>query len=340
MQSNTGITRRKVAVFLNGGIGRVVTAIPALEKLNKTTDLLIVCESGLEAFLGHPELQDKAFHPDTKGLFQRELRHREMLSPEPYRDTGYVNQQRSLAQAFDYLLNGDANSPAHPTINLYLSKAEEGAAQAVLFNARGYCQKDRVIVFNPFGRSSGNQQGLVVDPSSRSLEMDTFKRIAKALAKDNTVVYMGEHQIEQMEGVVAPTGLSIRQWAAIIEAADYFVGADSAGQHFAYAFGTPGTVILGSTFKENVTYPKHFQVLERQGVVKVYAPIRISGFGCEEADRINDKTMDFTSPEIDALVKKIKEDIDKRAKLPKGKAPSPDQMKLQQPQQHSCGHHH
>jgi ADP-heptose:LPS heptosyltransferase len=337
--TSTEISRRKVAVFVNGGIGRVVCAIPALEELHKTTDLIIVCESGMEVFLGHPELQAIAFHPDTKGLFEREIRHRETLSPEPYRELGYMNQKHNLPQAFRQLLCGSAG-PVEPKLNLHLSKAEEAAAQVVLQQARGYCQKDRVIVVNPFGRSSQNQHGLVVDPSSRSLEIDVYQRMVKALAKDNTVIYMGEHQFQQPDGVVAPTGLNIRQWMAVIEAADYFIGCDSAAQHFAYSFGVPGTVILGSTFKENITYPKHFQVLEREGVPKVYSPIRICMMGCEEADRINDKTMAFTPNEVDGLVSKIKKDIAKRANQPKGKAPSPDQMQaLQQPQQSCCPTH-
>ena len=34
----------------------------------------------------------------------------------------------------------------------------------------------------------------------------------------------------------------------------------------AYSFDKPGTVVVGSTFPENISYPKHFNIIEKKGV--------------------------------------------------------------------------
>ena len=50
------------------------------------------------------------------------------------------------------------------------------------------------------------------------------------------------------------------------------------GQHIAYALDKPTTVVTGSTFGINVTYPNYekFDVLDMGGDVRQYSPIRIT----------------------------------------------------------------
>jgi len=98
---------------------------------------------------------------------------------------------------------------------------------------------------------------------------------------------------------------NIRQWAAIIEAADYFVGVDSVGQHMAYSFDKPGSVIIGSTFAENISYPKYFNIVEKKNNKKKYSPIRIHGLDGDLADRYNDTCMDFTQRELEEITNNI-----------------------------------
>jgi ADP-heptose:LPS heptosyltransferase len=100
-------------------------------------------------------------------------------------------------------------------------------------------------------------------------------------------------------------------WASLIDAADYFVGVDSVGQHMARAVGTKGTVIYGSTFPINTSYPDYFQVLEKEGIKK-YSPIRISGLDSVLADRLNEKLMEFEEKEIKEIYDTIVSDIEKR----------------------------
>ena len=48
---------RKTAIFLNGGAGRMVSSIPAVEKYleeNPDKDPILICEGGTDVFKGHP----------------------------------------------------------------------------------------------------------------------------------------------------------------------------------------------------------------------------------------------------------------------------------------------
>ena len=283
----------KKVVFINGGAGRVIASVPALEELDRRGELAgIVCEGGMEIFLGHPTLQDKAWDVNHKGLFETLIKDNICVSTEPYRDHEYYNQRSSLQQSFWWEILGERiTEHKRPLINL--SKNEEIAAVGVLAQVKEAHKKEKTIVIQPFGRSSQMGPGLVFDSSSRSLEQATFTDLV------NLPIFQPDEQ------------LPLRVWAAIIESADYFIGCDSVGQHLAYAFNKPGTVICGSTFPINITYPEHFNIVEKKNSVRTYSPIRIAGFSCEEADRKNDTLMDFSKEELKSMILSIKEHIKK-----------------------------
>ena len=93
---------RKTAIFVNGGMGRSISSIPAIEKYveeNADKDPIIICEGGTDAYKGHPKLHYRAYDTWHKNLFQDLLRDRDLLSPEPYRIWEYYNQKCSLGQA-------------------------------------------------------------------------------------------------------------------------------------------------------------------------------------------------------------------------------------------------
>lgn len=301
----------KKVIFINGGAGRVLASIPALEELENRGELAgIVCEGGMEMFLGHPTLQNKAWGPDHKGLFENLIKENMCVSPEPYRDYEYYNVNSSLQQSFWYqILDERTDVNRKPTIKL--SKPEEMAAVDIISQVKQQQSKEKTIVIQPFGRSSMMGAGIVYDGSTRSIEQNTFIELVADLSKDYNIIYMGEHKLNVVNLPIfqSENMIPLRIWAAIIEASDYFIGCDSVGQHMAYSFDKPGTVVLGSTFAKNTTYPEHFNIIEKENVEKVYSPIRIVGFGCEEADRLNDSLMDFTPDEIKLMIKNIREHI-------------------------------
>jgi len=306
----------KKVIFVNGGAGRVISSLPALEELDRRGELAgVICEGGMEAFLGHPTLQDKAFDVNQKGIFEDLIKDNICVSPEPYRDYEYYNQRSSLQQSFWYEIVGERTTK-NVKPNIVLSKHEEMSALGIISQVKQQGQKEKTIVIQPFGRSSQMGAGVVYDGSSRSLEQSAFIEIVGELSKDYNMIYMGEHKLNVVNLPLfqPPEQVPFRVWAAIIEEADYFIGCDSVGQHIAYAFDKPGTVILGSTFAINVSFPEHFNIIEKKDAVKRYSPIRIAGFASEEADRLNDTLMDFSKEELKSMIDNIKKHIEKTTK--------------------------
>ena len=65
----------KKAFFINGGAGRVLCSIPALEEYKKNIDpdVVIVAEAWSELFLSSPIIRDNVFNVNHKGLFEEKL---------------------------------------------------------------------------------------------------------------------------------------------------------------------------------------------------------------------------------------------------------------------------
>jgi hypothetical protein len=315
------MTERNTAFFINGGAGRVICSIPALEKYhqeNPDDNFIIVCEGGSDFYKGHPVLHAKAYDVFHKNLFQDKLINMTLKSPEPYRTWEYYNQKASIAQAYDIEINNKGiRDLQKPTIRY--SKEEIVAAQQLLKEIKEKTKKDKIVVFQPFGRGLHNHEGMLVDPSGRSFESTDTVSIVKSLSKKYAVIFMSEIGIEfQKHGVTEPIaipqGLNLRQWGAVITFADYFLGCDSVGQHLAYASETSSTVVMGSTFKENVSYPncKYFDVLDMGEGARVYSPIRVTVD--EWADRTNEGVMDMNDKIIEVIIKSIEKNIGKGSK--------------------------
>ena len=138
---------RPKAFFINGGAGRVISSIPALEKYAEThDDFIIVCEGGMNFYKAHPKLHKYAFDSWHKNLFEDYIKSRDCVTPEPYRRWHYYNQKCSLAQAFDMEINGldEPRDVSAPTIKL--SKQEAITAINTIEEVKHKSGKDKVIV--------------------------------------------------------------------------------------------------------------------------------------------------------------------------------------------------
>lgn len=303
--------------MIDGGAGRAIASIPALIKYSKTNSDFRILVSGWDTlYWGIPELHDKVFNPDQKGAFEQFLLDAdEVVSPEPYRVPGYYKQEKSLAEAFDYLINGtnDHSDLGVPTFKT--NRQEELNAANFIVQIKKEQQKQKTIVIQPFGRSIEKpQDGVLLDQSSRSIDPDTYLKLVKKLATKYNLVLFTESNFHMEEDTyTSKPNSDLRGWASLIDAADYFIGCDSVGQHMARAVNTPGTVILGSTFAINTTYPDYFKIIERD-VPKTYSPIRISGLESHLADRANEATIEFTDEEINKMYADIISDIEKKVK--------------------------
>ena len=299
-------SKRPKAFFLNGGMGRIISAIPALEKYyeaKEDPDFIIVIEGICNIMNGHPTLDNKTYDMYHKNLFHTKLINMDIVSPEPYRLNEYFNQKCDIAQAFDMLINkkGIRELPA-PT--LILSKEELLEGRKAIDEIKKKVKKEKLVIIQPFGRAITQIDNSFVDKSNRSIEFSNLKQIIKKLQeKDWAVCIMSEFGIEFKDAgfkdeVAIPEIPDLRKWAGLIKYADHFLGCDSVGQHLAKAMETPASVVMGATYPINTSYPndKNFTIIDMGQFDREYDPIRIS-FD-ERISRKHERIMTMT-PEIE-----------------------------------------
>lgn len=311
---------RSKAFFINGGAGRVICSIPAFEKYAEThDDFIIVCEGGTDFYKGHPVLHNKVFDNWHKGLFEKEIKHRDCVSLEPYRVWEYYNQKCNLPQAFDILINGIEEPRELPKPTIVLNKMELLNGVNAVEEVKAVTGKDKILVVQPFGRGVeqiGND--FIADATSRSFSLSSIVDIINELKRDYGVIIMSEIQfpLEKDEDkskykVARPQIQDMRLWASIINASDHFLGCDSMGQHIARAFDKTATVVTGSTYPINISYPecKTFDIIDIGTDRRKYSPIRISID--EEIDRYNDEAMEMTKEQISQVISSVKKAMGK-----------------------------
>ena len=307
---------RKKVFHLDGGAGRVICALPALEKYakkNPDKDFNVIIGGWDSLTYGNRLLQDKTYGMDVKGIFNLLIKDNELIHPEPYLLWQYYNQECSLIEGFDKIINQtDDHSDLEPP-RLYLNKAEEKGAANLLAQVKSKQNKNATIVIQPFGRSARVDNGDIIDDSTRSMEANVYYKLVKKLSQKYNIILMAEPEfcqaLSQEDSVSEKPQGDLRMWTAVIEACDYFIGCDSLGQHMARAFDKPGSVIMGSTYAENVSYPDWFNIIENEDVAKTYSPIRACGFDSHLADRLNDRLMDFSDEQIDKIYSNIAKHI-------------------------------
>lgn len=304
----------KKAFFINGGVGRVLCALPALEwyKQNIDQDVVIVCEAWSEIFLASPIIRGNVWPIGHKGLFEEKLKDREIVSPEPYRLNAYFNQKCNLIQAFDIIINDLKEIPETKKFNLEINKIDQAYGHNLVTQVKAQLGKQKVVVFQPFGSGVQKEGNFVIDTSGRSFEMRDVYRTVEELSKHYAVIMMTniDMHVDKQMGAAIPNA-NLLQWMGIINAADYFLGCDSMGQHYAHALNKPATVVIGSTFPENISYPnnKAFTIIDNGKDRRVYSPIRVTMDFV--ADRTNEDLMILEDKTFDKIIKSVTDKLGK-----------------------------
>jgi len=306
---------RKKAYFMNGGAGRVVASIPAFEKLyEEDQDFIIVCEGGMDFYKGHPQLHELAYDHWHKNLFKDYIKDRDCITPEPYRVWEYYNQKCSLAQAFDIAINNkgvrDLQDP-----KIYMNKYELVQGFKVVEEIKAVTGKDKVVVFQPFGRTAENMGDFIVDGTSRSFHLNDVIKICKDLREDYAVILMSEWPVTIEENSKIPVAVpqipDVRVWSSVIQIADHFLGCDSLGQHMAKALGTTCTSVIGSTYPINISYPDSpdFDIIDLGEGKRKFSPIRLTME--DEIERYNDEVMELSDESFKQIIQSVRKRLGK-----------------------------
>ena len=304
--------------YIDGGAGRVIAAMPALlkyAKLNPDKEFNVLVAAWDYLYWGIPELQDRTYGLDTKGVFQNVIEKADqIITPEPYRNPAYFRQEISLAQAFDREINNTTDHSDLGLPKMVFNQQERLVATHTISDLKNLQKRQKTVIFQPFGRGAKLDKEAVHDDESRSLSSKDYLFLVKKLAQRYNMIFFGELEFQlKADTYAAKYTADLRQWAALIEEADYFLGVDSVGQHMARAVGTPGSVIFGSTYPINTSYPDYFNIVDR-GNARKYSPIRLTGLDVSLTNRLNESTMSFSEKELNEVYNNIVTDIEKKVK--------------------------
>jgi len=293
-------------IWVDGGIGRVITSIPALLKYhqNHLNEEWYIMIPGWDFVMwGFPELQERTFNPDTKGSFDLFWKADKVITPEPYRLPAYFRNEISLKEAFDICINESTDHSDLPPMQLRLSLPEKRKAKEVIEEAKQNHKKEKTIVIQPYGSTATPHSSGFYDDSLRSILDDMLDYFITNLIKDYNIIYMGAKELGDTRMYRPELGSNLREWAAVIDAADYFIGCDSCGQHMRKCFNKKASVMIAGTHRKNVTY-EDFHIIERD--VPFYPDsMRISGFQSHMASRLNEPRINFTQEEIETAYQEI-----------------------------------
>jgi ADP-heptose:LPS heptosyltransferase len=308
----------KKVFWIDGGAGRVVAAIPALLKynrLNPNTDWAVLIGAWDFLLWGIPELQDRAYNLDTKGVFDNVVKNADVIiTPEPYRNPSYFRQEISLVQAFDREINNTTDHSDLGVPSMVFNRQEQLVAENTINDLKNMQKRPKTVIFQPFGRGAKLDRDQVIDEESRSLGQKDYLFLVRKLAQKYNMVFFGEPEFQLKQDTFAQKyTCDLRQWGALIAEADYFIGCDSVGQHLARAVGTPGSVIFGSTFPINTSYPDYFNCID-MGKIRKYSPIRIAGLDVSLSNRLNENAMNFSDVELNTIYNSIVADIERKTK--------------------------
>jgi len=309
----------KKAFFINGGAGRVLCAIPPLEHYKENVDpsVVIVAEAWTDLFLSSPSLRDNVYPFGHKGLFKDKLIDRELIAPEPYRLNAYFNQKVNLIQAFDMLINDNLEEiPETKKFNLDIARHDQAFGYNYVSQVKSQTGKDKVIVFQPLGSGAQKDGDFLIDSSGRSFELKDIVNICQDLSKDYAVILMTNVPIPvntPMGAAVPDAGLL--QWMGIVNACDYFLGCDSMGQHYAHALGKPATVVIGSTFPQNISYPDNpdFTIIDNGKSKREYNPFRVTHDLALE--RGNEDLMVLDDKTVKEIISSVRTKLDSKKKV-------------------------
>ena len=298
----------KTIITIDGGIGRALTALPALlyfAEKHKEEEFYIMIHGWDFLSWGFPQLQGRTFNPEIKGTFEKYFWDADkVITPEPYRIPEYYRGEINLIQAFHQEINGSTDYENLPKEYIKISQFEDIKGHQIIHEVKELQKKTKTIVIQPYGSTANKCPMGVFDPTFRSFPQKFYETLVNKLAKSYNVIYMGAHEHYDGVSYKPQPDPNMREWIAIIRNADYFIGCDTCGQHFAKATGQKASVLIAGTHKNNVSYPDVFHIIERD--CEFYpAPMRICSMDSSLATRLNEERIMFTDEEIETAYKEI-----------------------------------
>ena len=305
----------KTIITIDGGIGRAIAALPALlyfTEKHQDEEWYIMIHGWDFITWGFPQLQDRTFNPENKGIFKQYFWNADrVISPEPYKVPEYYRDEISLIQAFHQEINNSKDYENLPKEYFKLSQFEEIKGYEILNQVKELQKKEKTVVIQPYGSTANVCPMGIFDPSFRSIPQKVYETLVKKLSETYNIIYMGAKEFHDEISYKPQPDPNMREWVGIIKVADYFIGCDTCGQHFAKAVGQRASVFISATHKNNVSYPDDFHIIERD-VPYHSAPMRICAYDSALATRLNEERINYTDEEVDKIYKELVKRIENK----------------------------
>ena len=310
--------KNKIFMINDGGAGRVLSSIPALEHYamsHNNFHIITFADAKSNFFIGNTLLENHTHVVEEQDLFTNIVKNGEVIKLEPYYVSDYFNQKCSLAQAFDLEINGK-HSIGNKTPKIYLDPSENTKSKNFIEALKQEYRKDKVLVIQPYGQSAELFPDGVFDLSNRSLFTEDIVSIITRLREEYIIMFMGHLRLNisnTINGInindnsLIYLDVTLREWAGFIKFADHFLGCDSVGQHLAKSVGQKATVIIGGTFPINISYPDDddFTIFDLGKERRIYDPIRITCLD-QKSSETNKGIMKMNDKTIDNIIESIK----------------------------------
>lgn len=219
------MSKTKLAVFIDGGLGRVLCAIPALKELAKTNELKVLTGGWRYAYIGSGLDVVNYGEPEMEST----LDGFKIVKPEPYWNLGFREGKLNLVEAFYEELGLTVPKDAVP----YTPDLRQ-------VGARIHSERP-ILMLQPHG--SGGE----ADP--RSMMRDEVSEVIEKYSKEYAVFIIGTEvdfgfepeKVQQIKDI--PESAFIRY----LQKADMIVSCDSCGLHLAAAGAIPHIAYLKTT---------------------------------------------------------------------------------------------
>lgn len=300
----------KKTLLIDGGFGRILTAIPALEiYVTKYPDTIILVSNWGSLIWGNKILTNNIFDAHGKGILDL-IKNTKIIKPEPYYNSDYICGKINLINAWHQEIN-ETNTNILSIPKIYLSQEELNSMSFIRNN-----HYTKIIAFQPFGSTAVIHNNDITDASLRSINFKTTKYLIKVLRDQGYGIWLMTDKIIpwlDQKDFIGVGSNKIRETAALLYYCDYFLGIDSGGQHMARSLNIPGSVIMGATNTKNSTYPEHFNIIN-DCIDKYYMPYRIAEFDHYLATLANADIMNFSDKDLYLMSKNILKHIEKSTK--------------------------
>lgn len=300
------------SVLINGGMGKNICAIPALEKYSESCDRLNVITGHPDLFVGNEKF--RIYHPDHSYLWEDVISQGEFTVPEPYFIESYWRQEIHMIDGYNILLNGEVirgDDGNLPIGNVMIYPDEFLDAKIFIDNLLTNSGKKKFVLCQPYGQAAMKKADVILDPTARSIREGDLRYIVDNLDPDVYVFLVGQIDLINLEifetkNRIGTAQMTLRQIMALTAVANYIIGIDSLLMHLGWPLRKNGTILLGATYKENACYPQ-YNVLQRDGFPKEIMPWQMP---TKQIGARNYGAMDFSKEELDVTINQINKDLE------------------------------